>query len=134
MLADTFGEPAEICTIIGLVVIVGGIVLARTAKFRTARRDAATVTELVVGKPAKVLNGVVVEAATPGLSVRLDVTERTLSQVVTHLADIDHRLTPNGLNTTNPGDVLARTEALTNDNARLLARIAEHLEIVPDGD
>lgn len=134
MLADILGVPAELGTIIGAVVLVGGIVLSRTTKFRASRRDAATIAELVVGKPAKMVNGVVVEPAMPGLSVRQDTVEQTLSQVVTHLADIDHRLTPNGLNTTNPGDVMARTERQTVDNAKLLARIAEKLEIGPDGD
>lgn len=134
MLADILGTPAEIATILGALVVVGGIVLARTSKFRAGRRDAATVTELVVGKPAKMLNGVEVEPAVLGLSARQDTVERTLGEVVTHLSDIDLRLTPNGLNTSNPGDVLARTEAQTHANAKLLARIAQHLEIEPDGD
>lgn len=129
MLAVNLGEPADIATILGAVVVVGGLVLARTNKFRSERRG---ITTLVAGRPAVFVNGVEVEAATPGLGARQDKVEATLEKVVARLDTLDHRLTPNGLNTTNPGDVLARTEAKVDDYGKLLGKVIDHLGIDTD--
>lgn len=127
MLADTLGVPAEIFTIVGGLTVVGGIVLSRSKKFRDGRKEAATITGLVAGTPAVIVNGVVVELAKPGLAVRQDNVEQTLTVVVRRLNSIDRRLTPNGLNTNNPGDVMARTE-------KMLGKVIDHLGIDVDGE
>lgn len=127
MLADLLGLPSQVATIAGGVIAVGLVVASRTKRFRSERADRTTVHDVVVGIPAKYIDGIEVEPAKPGLVGRVAAIE-------THLVAMDDRLTPNGLNTNNPGDVMGRTEQKMDEQARLLGIVMLHLGIKADDE
>lgn len=145
--ADILGIPSETATIVGVLMGVAAVTATRARKWREKRHAEESVHDVVVGVPAVVVNGIEIDPARPGLIHRMTTAEDhlvtmqtdvttvkgqlaqamgTLDRVARSVGDINLKITPNGGDTNNPGDVALRNESM-------LRALAKHVGMdIPD--
>ena len=123
------GDWSSVATILGTVLLLGGILLTQVRKRRGVGRSRHAIDEVVIGVPEvkDERTGRVIQPERPGLIDRMDEMDAWRVEVREKLEKQDEKLdtiltrvTPNGGDTQNPGDTAVRIEGQVK-------QIAEHI-------